>query len=232
MRAATALLLVPGMAALSGCEQRQAAPQKQPVRVRVAEAALEKYSPVYALTGIIAARTETNVSFRIGGRVAERLVDVGDHVDAGTVLARLDPQEQQSDVRSAQAAVDAATANLTQTTAAFQRQDALLKQGFTTRRDYDQAQQAMQVAQGSLGAAQSQLQNAKEGLGYTELSAARPGLITQRNIEAGQVVQAAQTVFSIAQDGRRDAVFYLNEASLVNMPANPAVALTLGPIRP
>ncbi|HEY5818256.1 MAG TPA: efflux RND transporter periplasmic adaptor subunit [Mesorhizobium sp.] len=227
MRAATALLLVPGMAALSGCEQRQAAPQKQPVRVRVAEAALEKYSPVYALTGIIAARTETNVSFRIGGRVAERLVDVGDHVDAGTVLARLDPQEQQSDVRSAQAAVDAATANLTQTTAAFQRQDALLKQGFTTRRDYDQAQQAMQVAQGSLGAAQSQLQNAKEGLGYTELSAARPGLITQRNIEAGQVVQAAQTIYTIAEDGDRDAVFYLNEAALVNMPVNPPVKITL-----
>jgi len=226
-RGAAAVTLLSGIVLLTACEQRQAAPQKQLVRVRVADAKLQDYSPVYALTGVIAARTETNVSFRVGGRVSERLVEVGDHVEAGALLARIDPQEQQSDLRSAQAAVDAAKANLTQTTAAFQRQETLLRQGFTTRREYDQAQQAMQVAQGSLDGAQSQLENAKEGLGYTELRAARPGLITEREIEAGQVVQAAQTIYTIAEDGDRDAVFHLNEAALATMPPNPQVKITL-----
>jgi RND family efflux transporter MFP subunit len=155
------------------------------------------------------------------------MVDVGDHVEAGAVLARLDPQEQQADVRAAQATVDAAGANLRQATAAFQRQDALLKQGFTTRSQYDQAQQAMQVAQSSLDAAQSQLQNAKDALGYTDLVASASGVITARSIETGQVVQAAQTIYTIAEDGDRDAIFNINEALAASSPPDPDVTITL-----
>lgn len=221
------LALLGSTLVLTACQGEQAPVVKQPLRVKAAEAMPTNYAPVLSLTGIIAARTETNVSFRTGGRVSERLVEVGDHVDAGAVLARIDPQEQQSDVRAAQAAVDAAQANVRQTTAAFQRQQTLLNQGFTTRREYDEAQQAMQVAQSSLDVAQSQLQNAKDALGYTELRAGAAGVVTAREVEAGQVVQAAQTIYTIAEDGDRDAVFNLNESALVVMPANPAVTITL-----
>ncbi|TIP05676.1 MAG: efflux RND transporter periplasmic adaptor subunit [Mesorhizobium sp.] len=228
-RSKTLLLLVCAGAAISmsGCQERQAAEKKLPVVVTTQTVALADFAPRTSLTGVIAARTLNNLSFRVGGRVAERLVDVGQHVDQGAVLARIDPQEQESDLRSAQADLDAAQAQLTQAEATYQRQKTLLSQGFTTRRDFDSADQALKVAQGSVDAAQSALANAKENLSYTELKAGAPGVITARQVEAGQVVQAAQTVFTIAEDGDRDAVFNVHETLVAQTPPSPAVTITL-----
>ncbi|AZO20127.1 efflux RND transporter periplasmic adaptor subunit [Mesorhizobium sp. M1E.F.Ca.ET.045.02.1.1] len=225
----TLLLLACAAAALltSGCQKQQAAEKKLPVTVSTQTVAFADYAPRTSLTGVIAARTLNNLSFRVGGRVAERLVDVGQHVDQGAMLARIDPQEQESDLRSAQADLDAAQAQLTQTAAAYQRQKTLLSQGFTTRRDFDSADQTMKVAQGSVDAAQSALANAKENLSYTELKAGAAGVITARQVEAGQVVQAAQTVFTIAEDGDRDAVFNVQETLVAQTPSSPAVTITL-----
>jgi RND family efflux transporter MFP subunit len=215
------------MLVVSGCQKQEAVEGKQPVMVHVATAETADYAPTTSLTGVIAARTMNNLAFRVGGRVAERLVEVGQHVDKGTVLARLDPQEQQSDMRSAQADLDAANASLTQAVAAFERQKLLLAQGFTTRRDYDTAEQAAKVAQGSVEAAQSALANARENLTFTELRASAPGVVTARTIEAGQVVQAAQTVFTVAEDGDRDAVFNVQETLVVSTVPDPAVTIAL-----
>ncbi|TGS10955.1 efflux RND transporter periplasmic adaptor subunit [Mesorhizobium sp. M2E.F.Ca.ET.209.01.1.1] len=228
-RSRTLLLLACAGAALlaTGCQKQQAAEKKLPVVVTTQTVALADYAPRTSLTGVIAARTLNNLSFRVGGRVAERLVEVGQHVDQGAVLARIDPQEQQSDLRSAQADLDAAQAQLTQAAATYQRQKTLLSQGFTTRRDFDTADQTLKVAQGSVDAAQSALANAKENLSYTELKAGAAGVITARQVEAGQVVQAAQTVFTIAEDGDRDAVFNVHETLVVQTPPSPAVTITL-----
>lgn len=211
----------------SGCQKKEAAEARLPVMVRVATAEVTDYAPKTSLTGVIAARTLNNLAFRVGGRVAERLVEVGQHVDKGTVLARLDPQEQESDLRSAQADLDAANASLTQASAAFERQKTLLAQGFTTRRDYDAADQALKVAQGSVEAAKSALANAQENLTFTELRAGAPGVVTARAVEAGQVVQAAQTVFTVAEDGDRDAVFNVQETLVVSTVPDPSVTLAL-----
>ena len=221
------LLAFAAMLSVSGCQKQQATARKLPVMVTTQTVALADYAPRTSLTGVIAARTLSNLSFRVGGRVAERLVDIGQHVDQGTVLARIDPQEQESDLRSAQADLDAAQAQLTQAAAAFQRQKTLLAQGFTTRRDFDSADQALKVAQGSVEAAQSALANARENLSYTELKAGAAGVITARQVEAGQVVQAAQTVFTIAEDGDRDAVFNVHETLVARTPSAPAVTITL-----
>lgn len=221
------VLACAAMLLVSGCQKQEAVEGKQPVMVHVATAETADYAPTTSLTGVIAARTMNNLAFRVGGRVAERLVEVGQHVDKGTVLARLDPQEQQSDMRSAQADLDAANASLTQAVAAFERQKLLLAQGFTTRRDYDTAEQAAKVAQGSVEAAQSALANARENLTFTELRAGAPGVVTARAIEAGQVVQAAQTVFTVAEDGDRDAVFNVQETLVVSTVPDPAVTIAL-----
>lgn len=221
------VLACAAMLLVSGCQKQEAVEGKQPVMVHVATAETADYAPTTSLTGVIAARTMNNLAFRVGGRVAERLVEVGQHVDKGTVLARLDPQEQQSDMRSAQADLDAANASLTQAVAAFERQKLLLAQGFTTRRDYDTAEQAAKVAQGSVEAAQSALANTRENLTFTELRAGAPGVVTARAIEAGQVVQAAQTVFTVAEDGDRDAVFNVQETLVVSTVPDPAVTIAL-----
>jgi RND family efflux transporter MFP subunit len=223
----TAVLACMVLLPVSGCQKKEAAEAKQPVMVQIATAAVSDYAPKTSLTGVIAARTLNNLAFRVGGRVAERLVEVGQHVDKGTVLARLDPQEQESDLRSAQADLDAADAGLTQAAAAFERQKALLAQGFTTRRDYDSAEQAVKVAGGSVEAAKSALANARENLTFTELRAGAPGVVTARAVEAGQVVQAAQTVFTVAEDGDRDAVFNVQETLVVSTVPDPAVTITL-----
>ena len=95
--------------------------------------------------------------------------------------------------------------------ATFQRQKTLLSNGFTTRVAFDQAQEGLKSAGASLEDAKAQLGRAKEALGDTELRADAAGVITARRLETGQVVQAAQPVFSLAQDGDRDAIFDVNE---------------------
>jgi membrane fusion protein, multidrug efflux system len=219
-----AMLAVTGLAA---CQQEAPPPEKPPFIVQAETATLTDYAPRVRLTGEVQAQVESDLSFRVSGRVAERLVDVGDHVTVNQVLARIDPQEQQASVTAAEAAVRAAEAVLRQATSAFERQKSLLARGFTTQREHDQAEEAFRTAQGSLETAKAQLGTVRDQLSYTVLRAGAPGVITARNVEAGQVVQAAQTVFSIAQDGPRDAVFDVYESIFTRELANPAIELTL-----
>ena len=221
-------------AALAACSQ-EAAPAKAPMAVRSQTVALTDFEPRVELTGEIKAQVQSDLSFRVSGRVIERSVDVGAHVTADQPLARLDPQEQEANVRSAEANVQAAEAQLRQATSTFERQRTLLAQGFTTRASYDQSEQVFRTSQGSLEAARAQLETARQQLSYTVLRAGVSGIITARNIEVGQVVQAAQTVLSIAQDGPRDAVFHVHEALFALGRADPAVDITwsrIGASRP
>lgn len=196
------------------------------IPVAVMESKLVDYQPKLTLSGAIAARSLVNVSFRLNGQVVERMVDVGQHVDKGEILARIDNVEQQANMRVAQASQDAAHAQLVQAEASFKRQQALLAQGFTTRSQFDQAQQVLRTAQSTLKNAESQLSNAQDELSYTELRAPVSGVVTARSVESGQVVQAAQTAFSIAEDGARDAIFDVQE-TLVNH-ARIGMGVTLG----
>ena len=164
------------------------------------------------LTGEVQARFSADLSFRVSGRVLERLVDVGAHVNAGDLLARLDPAEQQADFDAATAGVAAAEAQLRVAQATFDRQSSLLSSGFTTRVAYDQAQEQLRTAQSTLESAKAELGRAREALDDTELHARAAGVITARSLEVGQVVQAAQSVFTLAQDGERDAVFDVPES--------------------
>jgi len=155
------------------------------------------------------------------------MVDIGAHVSAGDVLALLDPAEQQADVDAATAAVIAAESQLRVAKATFERQKALITTGFTTRTVYDQAQEGLRIAEGGLEAARAQLGTSKEALGYTALCAEADGVITARNLEVGQVVPAAQPVFSLAQDGDRDAVFDVQESIFLDQTDARTVALAL-----
>jgi len=219
--------VVLAVAGLAGCQQQASQPEKPQTMVRVETATLTDYAPTVRLTGEIRAQVESELSFRVSGRVAERLVNVGDHVTADQVLARIDPQEQQASVTAAEASVRATEAVMRQGASAFERQKSLLSRGFTTQRDHDQAEEAFRTAQASLDTAKAQLGTAREQLSYTVLRAGAPGVITARSVEAGQVVQAAQAVFSIARDGPRVAVFNLHESFFTRELANPAIELTL-----
>ena len=212
--------------ALAGCGEA-ALPQKPPALVSTQVIALAAYAPTIVLTGEIKARAQNDLAFRVSGRIVARHVDIGTHVAPDQVLAEIDPQEQQANLAAAEANLQAAEAQLRQSTAAFERQRTLLAQGFTTRREHDQASEAYRTAQGSLDAARAQLALARDQLSYTRLCAEQPGIITARNIEAGQVVAAAQTAFTLAQDGPRDAVFNVQESIFANEPGDGRVEIVL-----
>ena len=210
---------------LAGCDKQ--APPAAPATVAVVVTAVTAYAPPVALTGIVAARVTSELSFRIGGRIHARNADVGDHVKAGQVLASLDPDQQVASVTAAEASVQSAEATVTQTSAAYERQQKLIQPGFTTRTDYDQAEEAFRAAQGNLDVAKAQLGIARDQLEQTELRADADGIITARSAEAGQVVQTAQTVYKLAQDGPRDAVFDVDEATLTHEPDERTIDLAL-----
>ncbi len=111
--------------------------------------------------------------------------------------------------------------------ATFDRQSYLLSNGFTTRTAYDQAQEQLRTAQSTLELAKTELGRTREALGDTELHARAAGVITARNLEVGQVVQAAQSVFTLAQDGERDAVFDVPESMFFGDVEHGRVSLAL-----
>ena len=198
------------VALLGGCHE-EVAKTHPLLPVGVQPVKLVKFTPKVTLTGEVVARVQSDLSFRVGGRIIERKVEVGQHVESGEVLARLDPKVQEADVEGASAGVQAAEAKLRQVTSNFERQQELLKTGFTTRRDYDQAEQDYRSAQALLDSARAQLATARDQLAQTVLHAPSPGIITARHMEVGQVAQSSQAVFALAHDGPRDAVVDVQE---------------------
>jgi membrane fusion protein, multidrug efflux system len=212
---------------LSACNDNAAAPTNRAAFVRTEIVQARGMQVSATLTGEVRARFQADLSFRVSGRVIERFADVGSHVQAGQVLALLDPAEQQADAEAASAAVAAAESQLQVAKATFERQKSLISSGFTTRPSYDQAQEGLRTAEGALEAAKAQLGSANEALGYTALRAEAAGVITARSLEVGQVVQIAQPVFALAQDGERDAVFDVYESIFFGGLDGNRVSLTL-----
>ncbi|CCE03701.1 putative component of multidrug efflux system (RND family) [Bradyrhizobium sp. STM 3809] len=212
---------------LAGCDQKAAVTAQPARQVQTQVVKLSERRQSITLTGDVQPRVLAELSFRVSGRVTERLVEVGAQVKAGQLLARIDPAEQQADLDSAQAAVVAAESQVKVATSNFNRQQTLITSGFTTRATFDQAQETLRTAEGSLEAAKAQLGTARDALTYTELRADADGTITARNIEVGQVAQAGQSVFTLAHDGNRDAVIDVYEAALSLKFDDSKVALAL-----
>lgn len=197
------------------------------VLVRVRAARKEPVSSDVVLTGDIQAQAQTNVAFRTNGKVAERRVEVGDHVAADQVLAVLEPLVQRANLDNARAALVSAEAQLTQAKVTFERQKQLISGGYTTRPAYDNAEQQLRTAQAAVDSARAALGTAEEQLSYTELRAGVAGIVMSRTFEVGQVVQAGQAVMVLAQDGPRDAVFNVYEALTANPPGDKTIRVTL-----
>jgi RND family efflux transporter MFP subunit len=168
-----------------------------------------------------------NLAFRISGRLLENNSKQGDRVGAGDVVARLESQNELNTLRAAQAALAAAEGQLTQARNHFERQDTLLKQGWTTRVNHDQAIQALQTAQSQVDATEAQLKAAHDLVGFTDLKADASGVVTVRGPLAGEVVQAGQMIIRLARKDGRDAVFDVPAQVLRSAPTDPKVTVTL-----
>ncbi|SOC47029.1 RND family efflux transporter MFP subunit [Rhizobium subbaraonis] len=211
---------------LAACDDKTEAASPPPQQVRVIPATSAQYQRSAEITGEVKARIQTELSFRVSGRVIERQVDVGAHVRAGEVLARLNDTEQQADVWGARAALESARAVVQQKTLAFQRSRALVQSQVISQETFDEARKELTRAEASLDAAEAALATAEDALSFTELKAEADGIITARSLEVGQVMSAAQPAFTLAHDGPRDAVFDVFEAFFLDGPplANVEVA--------
>jgi RND family efflux transporter MFP subunit len=224
----TALIAITLPAAFASCgaePEAAASPEGRPVRTVVAEKR-EAGTPI-VLTGRIEAEDEVTLAFRISGRLLENSLRLGDRLEAGQVVARLEPQNELNALRTAQANLAAAQGQLTQARNHFERQNTLLRDGWTTRANHDQATQALQTARSQVEAAEAELKVAHDLVGFTELKADAPGIVTATGPRAGEVVQVGQMILKVARQGGRDAVFDVSAQVMRSVPGDPEVTVTL-----
>lgn len=206
------LLVAVGSAVVmtTGCSKPEAAPE--PVRaVRVLTVVSDSAGGSAEFAGEVKARTESRLGFRIGGKIAQRKVNVGDSVKAGQVLAQLDPQDMRLGQDAARAALAAAQVNFDQASADFKRFRELKEQGFISAAELERRETALKAAQASLDQARAQANMQGNQAAYSTLVADVPGVITGIEGEPGMVVAAGAWVVRLAHDGPRDVVFSVPE---------------------
>ena len=212
---------------LSGCKPAEApkAPEIRPVRV----VSIEKRAvgDTVAITGTVQAQTEVNQSFRIDGRLVERTVGVGDAVRPGQVIARLDPQNEESSLQAARAQLASARAQQVEARNNFARMRDLVAENAVARATFEQAEALMKTADSAVEAAQSQVALAENRLSYTRLVSDVAGVVTAQGAEPGEVVGAGRMVVQVAKEGAREAVFDVPARVKDAAPARPVVAVTL-----
>ena len=166
---------------------------------------------VREFAGEVRARTESRLSFRVGGKLVRRPVDVGDAVKVGRVLAQLDPVDLRLGQDAAGAALTSAIANHEQTVADVKRFKNLHEQGFISAAELERRQTALTAAKAQLEQARVQAGMQSHQAAYATLVADAPGVITGVDAEPGAVVAAGTPVLRLAHDGSRDVVFAVPE---------------------
>lgn len=192
---------------LPGCGDNQGN-TTDPVRtVRYVVVGSAQTLPALERTGEIHAHDETILSFRTGGRIVTRSVDIGDRVNAGQLLATLENTTSQNQLDGAQADYEGAKASAQVAALNVNRMQKLMPTGAIARTQLDTARADWIVARARLKNSESALRNARESLGWTRLIAPRSGVITEVSASAGQVVNGGQSVLTLATGEARDVVF-------------------------
>jgi RND family efflux transporter MFP subunit len=226
----TCFVLLAGAAAaasLASCGKGPdiAPPEPRPVRSLIVGKG--EVGRQVTLTGRIEAREEAALAFRIAGRIATNDLKLGDRVEPGQLLARLDPQNEKNGLRMAQANLSAAQGKLTQARNHFERQEALLANGWTTRKRFEEAKEVLQTAQSGVDDAEARLDAARDLVSFTELKADAPGALTEIGPRVGEVVRPGQMIAKIARQGGRDAVFDVPAQLIHSAPSDPVIAVNL-----
>jgi RND family efflux transporter MFP subunit len=196
---------------LSACDPTEADPRLEPALVRIAT--VEPAAPSErAFTGIISARIQSNLGFRVGGKIIQRLVDTGQSVKLGQPLMKLDRADLDLAIAARDKDVEAARATAVQARADEARYRKLLADGWATHQRYEQAKSALDNAEAQLAAAEANAQVARNEGGYSVLLADADGVIVETLGEPGQVVAAGQIVIRLAHTGPREATVNLPEA--------------------
>ena len=213
--------------ALAGCNDK-VAEKAAPGRARFwsPPCITRPRSPERSFVGTIKPRIETDMGFRVPGKVAKRLVEVGQTVDVGQPLATLDEVDLKLQAEQAEAEFRAATGVLAQAAAAEQRAKDLRAKGWTTDAQMDQARAAADEARARLNRAERSVELTKNSLSYATLVADTRGVVTATLIEPGQVVASGQTAIRVARFAEKEAVVAIPE-TLVGRAKSGVATVTL-----
>lgn len=204
-----------GLAACNESSARTEAPAEMPARAVVVETV--KFQPVNGertFVGTVRPRIESDLGFRVGGKVAERLVQQGERVTRGQPLARLDAADLGLQKAQAEAELVAAEVNLSTSEAQDRRTQELRRAGWATQATLDQQLARTADARGRLDRARRSLDLASNQLAYATLVADSDGIVTATMAETGQVVAAGTPVVRLARSGEREAVVAVPEAMI------------------
>lgn len=199
---------------LVGCNEKVAEKSAPGRPVLVATVHYQAESPERSFVGTIRPRIETDMGFRVPGKVAKRLVEVGQTVDVGQPLAILDEVDLKLQAEQAQAEFSAATGVLAQAAASEQRARDLRAKGWTTDAQMDQAKAAADEARARLHRAERSVELTRNSLSYATLVADSRGVVTATLIDAGQVVASGQTAIRVARFAEKEAVVAIPETLL------------------
>jgi multidrug efflux system membrane fusion protein len=216
-------------AAVAGCKGEAAIEEVgevvRPVKVVAVAAAPQGRTLVYS--GVVRPRVESNIGFRVGGKIVERAVNVGDRVKVGQTIARLDDTDLKLAASSAQAAVVAARTRREVTRVNLDRAKPLLPQGFISQATYDVRRNEHDAAVSALDTAEAQLRQAANAVGYTTLTADKAGIVTAVTAEPGQVVSPGQPVIAIAEAGEIEVAIGVAEQDAGRLAVGQSAGITL-----
>lgn len=202
--------------ALAACSEdaEEAKPVVRPVKV--VEIGDAGQSRQMSYSGIVRARTEMNLGFRVNGKITERLVNVGDRVKPGDPLARIDATDYDLSVKSAAASLEAAERQVETTALVRARAEQLFARKVASKAQLDQATLGHNQAVATRDAAASALAQAKNQVTYTELVADRGGIVASIVADVGQVVGSGTPVATVAVDGEKEVLIAVPEVDVAN----------------
>ncbi len=202
--------------AIAACSKPEAV--QEPVRaVKVITVGAGTLTSGGEFAGEVRARVESRLGFRVAGKITQRQAEMGQHVNAGAVLAQIDASDYQLAVQAAQAQVAGARTQRDLAQAEYKRYEGLRAQNFISAAELERREASLKAAQSTLDQALAQAQNQGNQSAYTQLRADVSGVITSVDGEVGQVVAAGTPVFRLAQDGPRDAVFAVSENMVMRL---------------
>ncbi|MEY9559795.1 efflux RND transporter periplasmic adaptor subunit [Sinorhizobium fredii] len=223
-RFAQVLAVVALTVTVSGCSEEKAETKEIIRPVKVVEIAGTGEARRLDYAGSVRARTEMNLGFRVGGKITERLVNVGDRVKPGDRLARIDPTDYQLAVESAEATLFAAEKQVQTTSLTKERAAQLFTRSFSSKAELDQATLLYDQAISTRDAAASSLSQAKNQVAYADLKSDQSGIVTAINADVGQVVGTGTPVVTVAVDGEKEIEVAVPELDIAEFKPGKAVS--------
>lgn len=230
VRPLSALLLA---FALAACGEEEAAAPPEPVRaIKYMTVSAGAAAQVRRISGVVEAGTTAEVAFQTAGQVVELAKNAGDPVEAGELLARLDPEPLRLKLASARSELQQARAAVADADSKYGQQKQLFDKGYATRTNFESALAALRNARGALGVAQSQVSIAERDLAKAELKAPFDGVIARRDVDAFEETASGQTIYVIQTQGEHEIRVSLPETLITAVSLGDAVKISVPLVRP